>query len=455
MNTNHVTVDFSKKTCVMKPMHAVNNGPVYKFTLDQRITNIDAFREAKIPYARTHDAAFYANYGGEHTVDILAIFPNFDADVNDPASYDFTLTDEYLKVMTFAGVKPFYRLGSKIEHWPKKYGTLVPKDFQKWAEICEHIIAHYTEGWADGFEYDINYWEIWNEADMVPDDTPLVGKKTWAGTKAQFFDFFAVAAKHLKKRFPHRKIGGPAVCGPNKEWVDDFFEYIVKNDVPLDFFSWHCYTSNPEYVFELEEYSRKLLDKYGYTKTESILNEWNYVLDWNDEAWVKSLRAEKSLKGAAFTAAVVAGSQYRPIDMLMYYDARPCAMNGLFNTDLVCDKLKGYYPFHMFGVLCDSENAVEAKTDDPSHLFACASGDSEKAAVMLTHFDDDDSAEKRDVKLSLQNIGIQAPVRVSFYLLDEEHDEELVREEILSGTDAAVYLTLPNFTTYLVKIEKA
>jgi len=65
----------------------------------------------------------------EHVVDISAVFPDFNADVNDPASYDFVLTDEYTKAMLDNGTKPFYRLGSKIEHWSKKYGTLPPADF--------------------------------------------------------------------------------------------------------------------------------------------------------------------------------------------------------------------------------------------------------------------------------------------------------------------------------------
>ena len=144
----HLTIDLTHSAGKMKPMHAVNNGPVYKFTLDQRISNLDAFRDAGIPYARTHDASFYSTYGGEHTVDVHAIFPDFSKDPCDPASYDFTLTDEYLRVIDFAGVKTFYRLGSKIEHWPKKYGTLPPADFQKWAVICEHIMRHYLEGAA-------------------------------------------------------------------------------------------------------------------------------------------------------------------------------------------------------------------------------------------------------------------------------------------------------------------
>ena len=76
----NVTIDFSKSVRPIKPMHSVNNGPVYKFGADQHITNIDSYREAGIPYARTHDASFYSTYGGEHTVDVNFIFTDFDRD---------------------------------------------------------------------------------------------------------------------------------------------------------------------------------------------------------------------------------------------------------------------------------------------------------------------------------------------------------------------------------------
>ena len=76
----------------VKPMHAVNNGPICP-KKDQIRGNFDTYAAAKIPFARTHDAAFCASYGGEHTVDITAIFPNFDADENSPDAYDFAFTD--------------------------------------------------------------------------------------------------------------------------------------------------------------------------------------------------------------------------------------------------------------------------------------------------------------------------------------------------------------------------
>ena len=44
---NKVSVFFDKPSGSVKPMHAVNNGPVYKFASDQRITNIDSYRDER------------------------------------------------------------------------------------------------------------------------------------------------------------------------------------------------------------------------------------------------------------------------------------------------------------------------------------------------------------------------------------------------------------------------
>ena len=60
------------------------------------------------------------------------------------------------------GTKVFYRLGASIEH-KKKFGTFPPADFKKWAEICEHIIHHYTQGWANEFYENHNCELVRNE----------------------------------------------------------------------------------------------------------------------------------------------------------------------------------------------------------------------------------------------------------------------------------------------------
>ncbi|MBQ9704530.1 MAG: hypothetical protein IJV68_08340 [Clostridia bacterium] len=379
-----VNINSTKRIGKMKVMHAVNNGPCVSSGVQTR-GNQDDYRAARFKYARNHDAAFHAGYGGEHTVDIHAIFPNFDADVSSPDSYEFATTDHYIMNTVKYGAEPFYRLGSKIEHGVKKYGTCVPKDFQKWAEICEHIIRHYTEGWANGFNYKITYWEIWNEPDLINDDG---SSPCWQGTEEQFAELYTVAATHLKKCFPNLKIGGPASVG-DEAWMSRFLDRVSKKNVPIDFFSYHWYWTEPKDMSAKCTRVRKLLDSYGYTNAETVLNEWNYVRGWTEE-FVYSIEQIISMKGAAFFAACMLECQNNPsIDMLMYYDARPGTFNGLFDF-YTYRPLKGYYSFYQFANLYDLEDQYEAISDDDNVYAVCAKkGD--RVAVMLTYYSENDN----------------------------------------------------------------
>lgn len=390
-----IVIDFGKKTGDVKIMHAVNNGP-HVSRGDQSRGNQDTYKAARIPYARVHDAAFHSQYGGEHSVDILAIFPNFDADVNDPNSYDFACTDNYIAQMYEYGTKPFYRLGSKIEHGVKKYGTLPPKDNQKWAEICEHIIMHYNEGWANGFNYGIEYWEIWNEPDLDPDDS--TNKRCWGGTEAEFTELYITASTHLKKRFPNLKIGGPALAW-NEDWLERFFERIGDREIALDFLSWHWYGVEPKEMSNKGTRIFEIAKRFGYTGFESILNEWNYVQGWGDE-FLYSVEQMISMKGAAFVSACMCAAQANPtIDMLMYYDARPCAMNGMWDF-YTFRPLKGYYPFYIYANLYELKNSVWYETSDPE-LYVSASTNGEKCAAMITHYSENDAKKGRKVTIDL------------------------------------------------------
>ena len=358
------------------------------------------------------------------------------------------MTDEYLRVIQLAGTKVFYRLGSKIEHGIKKYGTLVPKDFQKWAVICEHIIRHYNEGWSDGFYYNITYWEIWNEPDLDPDDSN--NKRCWGGTAAEYRALYTVAARHLKSCFPHLKIGGPAV---SKLWDADWIERFLALDAPLDFFSWHIYANDPHKIAADCQKARDFLDRAGRKDTESILNEWNYVCGWTGDDWFRSIKTEKSIKGAAFIAATMCLCQAEPLDMLMYYDARPCTMNGMYCTDRPSETLKGYFPFRMFNTLYQLGEAVAVESDCPE-LTLCAAKNGGEAAILAAYFDDDDTKPVKDVSLTLKHADYPKGARVIFSLLDADHDDEVVKEELLSPNAAEYVLSfrMPLDSAMLIRV---
>ena len=442
-----LAVNFEKQLGKVKIMHSVNNGPTGS-KVRATSGNFAAFREAQIPYARNHDASFYAGYGAEHTVDVHHIFRNFDADVNDPASYDFERTDIYLQDMESVGTKCFYRLGSRIEHG-KKEGTFPPKDNQKWAEICEHIIRHYNEGWADGFHMGIEYWEIWNEPDCR---NPDGSNPCWQGTDEQFVELFITALRHLKNCFPQLKIGGPAFTSPYVEAFSKLlFDAVQAAGLKPDFYSYHCYCKDPSFFMELGEKGYQTMAKYGWEKdTELILNEWNYVRSWQGDAYSYGMHAIKGLKGSSFIAGCMCVGQQSKLDHLMYYDARPCGWNGMFDTDFLTP-LKGYYPFKMFSQLYRMGNCVSAVSDD-SQLYSVAALGNGEAGIMVTNFIDDDDAPAKDVQIDFANLPFSGPVQVEYYLLDETHDMELVRSEKISATEFSSYLNIPLYSTYFINI---
>lgn len=445
----HITVDFEKECGVIKPMHAVNNGPLPRGQV-RGSKNAQYFLDAHVPFSRNHDAAFCASYGGEHTVDVENIFPNFDADENDPASYDFALTDYYCQGIEDAGAKVFYRLGSKIEHEPKKYHTNVPKDFAKYARVCEHIIRHLCEGWADGLHLDIPYWEIWNEPDCR---NPDGSNPCWQGTDEQFFEFYRVMALHLKGQFPDKKIGGPAICtvGDGKmDFAEKFLSQMQSWNIPMDFISFHVYTKDARELSHCTELVRELAVRYGYGNAELILNEWNYVKGWLDEEWKESILTEHNEKGMAFVAAAMLDCQRSPLDILMYYDARiGCGMNGLFHP-LIFTPLKPYYALWQFGQLYHLGQEVFSSSDDVDYYVGAAKNAEEKqAAVQVVRYHNEEGSDET-VEISLR--GMTGRTEITCLLADREHNNEPVRKDIFETKSGSIFVTLRPYTSLLLQV---
>ena len=385
MRTAAVTVDFSRKRKEkIKPLHGVNNSPLSLYQPPL------GFEEAGIPFCRLHDTA--GAYGGAHYVDIPNVFPDFEADPKKPESYDFAFTDAYLKQIRAAGTQIFYRLGVTIEnnYRIKGYHNHPPKDYRKWAEICAGIVRHYNHGWADGFELGIEYWEIWNE----PENPPM-----WSGTREQYFELYRVASKRLKKEFPEIRVGGYASCGfyavnraDRKEneffrgfvtWYEEFLKYVTakKTKSPLDFFSWHLYTADPEEIALHAEYVQGKLREYGLTETENIFDEWNYITPDLKRRYLDM----KDNEGASFVGAAFCRMQDSPVGKAMYYDAYPqrtyCGLYHFPGTRTT----QTYSVFAMWNALyrLGSRCAAEA---DGAKLYVCAAADRKDRALLVCNF---------------------------------------------------------------------
>ena len=423
-----VNVDFSKPTAKMKPMHGVNSGPRTKvFTYNAS----DLFKGMGIPLCRLHDVEY--PYGSGEFVDMHCVFRNFDADENDPASYNLGLTDKYIEAILDVDAQVIYRLGESIEHAPVKRYIYPPKDNAKWARIAEKIIRHYNEGWADGHHFNITYWEIWNEPDL---DAARKIKKMWAGSEEQFYDFYEAVAKYLKACFPELKIGGPAIAG-NAAWADRFLAAMSERNVPIDFFSWHKYSSDVSAYVKHDKTMRDLLVKHGYENAEIILDEWNYMENWSNQP--PSFKKLVGMTGAAFSAACLVTFQHLNLTAATYFEADVIKeWCGLFEVeDMSIDSLahkdskgklkprKSYYSFAAFNELYRLQNETECESDTPA-LYTCAASNGVSAKAMLVSYHSNFAETLCEINLA----GIPKEAKTLRVFLTDENNNSVLEKEI-------------------------
>lgn len=325
-NLRVITVDAGKSIGTIRSLQGVNGAPAPGFHKPIRFqfggwnvsSETDAtpgYRQARIDLIRTHDAygpgdidakfpdAPNTLIDGART--ILSIFPNPDADPNDPKSYHFGPTDQLLASIKGLGAEVIFRVG-------RSEGSNVepPKDFDRYAEVVKHVVLHYNQGWANGFHYNIRYWEVWNEPDL--------GRLFWGGTAPEYFELYGKIVKAIKQADRRALVGGPAISRPNdtnNPYLDEFLQYVRAHRLPLDFFSWHWYatdSNDPQDFVRVARSVRARLDRNGFRKTLSMLNEWNYGLVEPGPV---------DLQRAAFITSSLLYLQDAPVDVSALYRA--------------------------------------------------------------------------------------------------------------------------------------
>ena len=380
-----VTSDWSSATGPIKPVNAVGQPPMAGAPRKYRMMHY--LTEAGIPYARLHDVG--GAFGQNRYVDIPNVFRDFEADENNSANYDFAYTDTLMKALDEAGVEPFYRLGVTIENFTElpTHWTSPPKDFAKWARVCEHVVRHYTEGWANGFRMKVSYWEIWNEPDNHENPEK---NQMWRAPFSEYLRFYGTVAPYLKSKFPHLKIGGPALCGlyagilpaascsPRTQYhlkcANEFLAAARKNGWPLDFFSYHGYTM-PDGGAKMARFVRGMLDEAGFGQTEVCFNEW-----LSDVA----LESLGTARQAASVGGMLLALQSSPCDTAMIYDAKCDAgvYAPLFNP-MTEKPHKAYYAFVAFNALRRLGTAVSCSSTVSGVWAVAAKGKLGRALMVV------------------------------------------------------------------------
>ena len=371
--TETITIDASKVMGTIQRLDDVDNGPL----CERGVVDLTHYyKELGVRNVRLHDAA----WSYSDILDIEYVFPNWNADPDRPESYNFAQRDYYIKSINDLGINIIFRLGYSAEGKTAIPHNAPPLSYDKWADVVEHIVRHYNQGWANGLHANIRYWEIWNEPDIP---------SFWSGTPEQYFRLYETTAKALKAADPSLLVGGPAMAG-NLVFFESFLKYCRQRNLPVDFVSWHIYTQNPQDVVDKGKRVYEMKAQYGYSEATSILDEWNYgPSDWqslfvNAEATRRYFDDTQNALGAAFDAAVLIGLEDAHVDIATFYTGTSL-MWGLFTPSGVPQK--PYYAFLAFSNLLKSPKrlAVTAATSPSIRTIAGISDDGHTVRLLISN----------------------------------------------------------------------
>ncbi len=169
-------------------------------------------------------------------------------DANGKPIYDWKIIDKIVDTYIHAHVKPFMEIGFMPEamsvkpepymrHWSQPNDgqgwSYPPKDYDKWGELVRQWVLHSIDRYGKA-EVETWYWEVWNEPDI----------SYWKGTPEEYDKLYAYAARAVKKALPTTRVGGPGSTGPGNPraaaFLKQFLEYCAKNNLPLDFITYHA-----------------------------------------------------------------------------------------------------------------------------------------------------------------------------------------------------------------------
>jgi beta-xylosidase len=200
-----------------------------------------------------------------------------------------------------------------------------PWDIKAFKELVKDII-HYLSCEKG---YDI-WYEVWNAPDL---------DSFFLGEKKEYFNIYQAVAQGVKEleQETNRNIpvGGPGVSWwfqnlegnniiyPEKSLIYEFIRFCSQRRLPLDFISWHAYTSDPLAESEVTPYKniapeliREWLSYFGLDPTlPLVISEWNYDTGLNFEAQ----RGWESFVAASFIPSRIRNMLKAGIDYQIFF----------------------------------------------------------------------------------------------------------------------------------------
>ena len=142
----------------------------------------------------------------------------------------------------------------------KQRADTPPKDLNKWKEVIMAYVRHYRE---IGIPFGVN--EVWNE----PDGT----YGFFSGTAAEYEQLYKATVEAVRAVDPDAVVAGPG-SDHHILWNTSFIDFVARNRLPLDYYSFHEYGSGELAVRQVRRTAASL-NRYSSLQTTALsLDEW-------------------------------------------------------------------------------------------------------------------------------------------------------------------------------------
>lgn len=212
---------------------------------------------------------------------------------NNQLFYSWEKLDKEINSITSTGAKPFLSLSYMPEALSRGNEVDIPVSWEEYGQLVKATVEHISGRSQLGIS-DV-YYEVWNEPDLFG-EFRTYGAKNYL-TLYLYAERGAVQAENV---LPF-KIGGPATTTLDERWFDDFFNFAVRNDLRVDFYSWHRYSKDVrDYEKDIENARAWIIAFPEHSEVEFIISESGYETE-NDEGYDGTFSAIHTLAIQATT----------------------------------------------------------------------------------------------------------------------------------------------------------
>jgi hypothetical protein len=182
--------------------------------------------------------------------------------------YNFSEMDQMASLLNACGVAPYWAycyVPGPLQSEPGDHRS-TPISYSAWGKILNTYAAHAASGPK---ENRVRYHEIYNEPD---------NRDFFSGGINDYLQMYKSGVNGIRSGDADAVVGGPAIAFTDA-WVSPFLDYVQKESLPLDFFSFHYYPTVPynssNIAGVLRDMRAKLSAYPDLASTEMHLNEYN------------------------------------------------------------------------------------------------------------------------------------------------------------------------------------